>query len=626
MNAKYGLVVVLGALLAAATVALLISRPSRQEAAVLGRLGNDGASALPAPVPAQKVKLAASTRSAVRVAANSRFETEAPPGTTKVALSIGESDAATAASGKSTFAVQQRVGGEWRTILASELDDPTAGWRDYEIAITGEPGAQPVELAFETRTPGSTGAAARELFWGSVNAIGLRATGPFSRSVPRPNVILISLDTLGAGHLSSFGNEPGVSPFLDDLFARGFSWRRAYAHYPSTLISHASLFTGLLPVSHGVSLFDPLLRIETLADVFAKAGYSTVAFTENAFVSSDFGFDRGFDEYDNGETMVIQGGEGFAERTFARATHWLAENGARTPFFMFIHTYEVHAPYRPRDEQARRVTDRIDPGYDGRYRDSYPGNLDELAHNSGDRLLTEREMKHLAALYAGEINYLDRVVARFFAALEGMPLGDQTLVVLTSDHGEAFGEHGRVGHGETLFNQVLHVPLAFYWPGKIPPGSADTPVQLADVMPTILDLVGLSTTRKFDGVSLKMAMESGAEVPPNRPIFAELATAWGECRRMQLPDGCPTRRLAVQTDRFKLMTSELPPSQALYDLQADPGEMHDVAAQYPVELARYREYLRTYEARQALPPASDDAPPEVGAETREKLRQLGYME
>ncbi|MBI4515864.1 MAG: sulfatase [Deltaproteobacteria bacterium] len=436
---------------------------------------------------------------------------------------------------------------------------------------------------------------------------------------------MICLDTLGAPHLSSFGNVSGVSPNIDKFLGQAFSFRRAYAQYPSTLSSHASLFTGLYPRSHGLygEIDNSHLDKATLASVLAHHGYLTVAITEDAYVSSDFGFDTGFDWYDNGEADFTQGFAGGAQATFDKASRWLDEYGSHSTFFLFVHTYEVHAPYTIKDAPARAIADLIAPDYRGTFSDFYPGRLPMLAHNSGRAPHSAADLTRLRALYAGEINYLDRLLGQFLLHLEATGLAGRTLIVLLSDHGEEFGEHGKIGHGETLHNQVLHVPLGFRLPGRGSSASSESPVEIVDVMPTILELIAVPAP-PVDGQSLVPLMDGSA--PQAAIAISELRTAWGECRRLRLPDGCRIEGLAVQDSRFKLMTSKIPVRELFYDLTTDPLETRDARGDFPAELEHHRKLLTEYAAGTLSQPPAAVAPMQVGEETRERLRALGYTE
>jgi arylsulfatase A-like enzyme len=604
-----------------AGVALFFRRPAADVPdhglyEVLGRLGTPNGPRLDPPLVAKRMLLGSSTRDAMRVASHAPFEVEIDPAAALLVFSIGGQNLAGTGA---TFAIDAKNQGRWEQVFSATTGGE-AGWKDYILDLR-RVAPHAGTLRFEAVCPESEAGSKAQLYWGSTTLL-RRSTTPHAP----PNIILISLDTLGADRLTSFGNAPGVSPNIDAFLHQSFSFRRAYAQYPNTLVSHASMFTGLYPRHHGVYGATPMLRSKALASMLAENRYLTAAVTEDAYVGSGFGFDQGFDSFDNGGPKFVHLFRGGAKETFSAASSWLDTFGRWTRFFLFIHTYEVHTPYTTRDAEARAVVERLDPGYDGPHRDEYSGGEEESDHNTGERPVPEKVRKHLAALYAGEINYLDRIVSEFMNRLSGLGISERTLIVLTSDHGDEFGEHGKLGHGETLYNPVLHVVLGFHWPGHIAPGESESPVELIDVTPTVLDLAGLSEKLPLDGVSLLPAMRGEAGGAVARPAFAELQTATGECRKLHLPDSCRLDRLAVQGRRFKLMTSKAPEFQTLYDVLSDPHETRDVSTDFPDELRALRALLDAY-ATDSLPPAaSPAAAPTIDPATRERLRALGYLE
>lgn len=585
-----------------------------------GRLGEIAPVATVPQQAANKVRLGPSTRTAVRAVLNDAFEAEIDPSTTVLTFSIGARAPQDAAA--VTFFVSADSGNRWQTVFVESVQPGSGEWLDRTVQLEAT-GTR--RLRFQVGSRGDGDQAAIEAYWGAVMT--LHPEGALAAAVTPPaNVILISLDTLSANYLTSFGYAPGVSPHIDDILARSFSFRNAYAQYPNTPVSHASIFTGLYPKHHHVYETNPWLRAESLVNAVAAHGYVTVGITEDAFVSSDFGFDAGFDWYDNGNDKTANADDktvGHAAETFDKAQHWLDEFGARAPFFLFVHTYEVHTPYRPEDAAARAVADRIDPGYTGPFVTEYPGKLFELGVNTGYSVMPEEDLKRLAALYAGEISYLDRVVGEFIARVARSNVAERTLVVLTADHGEEFGRHGKLGHGETLYNQALHVPLGFFWPARIKPGTNQSRVELIDVLPTVLDLIEVRNPEQLDGTSLLPVIRGNRDALV-RPAFAELQTAFGDCRRLKLPDQCHVDRLAVQTERFKLITSKVPVLEELYDLQNDPQETHEVGKDFPDELQRHRALLARYSEPEGKV-ASSEATPVMDDATRERLRALGYL-
>lgn len=340
-------------------------------------------------------------------------------------------------------------------------------------------------------------------------------------------------------------------------------------------------------------------------------------------MASGWGTSRGFDWYDNGPPQ--QGTTaGFAPRTFAEAAHWLEEYGRDTRFFLLVHTYEVHSPYLPRDEASRRILERFSP-HDTRPLPARWQVAAILTHNAGRGAISDADLLRMRAHYLATIHGLDALVAGLLAELEALGLDRDTLVVLLADHGEQFGERGKVTHGESLHDRVLRVPLGFRWPGRIEPGESDAPVMLVDVLPTVFELVGLPAPEGVDGRSLAGWILRRPAAPEPRPAFSELGGPGAECERLALGPDCRLDRYAVQSGRFKLISSRLPPGEALYDLESDPRELHDVAARHPEELARLRALLERYLAGRSEADSPAPAGEPLDPTLRERLEALGYL-
>ena len=621
------IVVLLGAL--ALGAGLMLTRHPGEVAAVLlvrKRIGVADDPAVQPTVSAEKIKLGSSTRSAIRAAGASSFTVPIDPSTAAVVFSTGVRAGPPASV---RFAVSLGVHDAWQPIFSDIVEQAHQGrWRDHVLQLSGRTDSAS-RLRFETSIQGQGATMDDAAYWGAIALVG-RSTGAPAPRAPL-NVILISIDTLNADRLGCFDGVPGVSPHIDDFLAHAVSFRRAYSQYPNTLVSHASMLTGLYPLHHGTYDSDPFVRARTLASILAEHGYFTVAFTEDAYVGSDFGFDQGFDWFDNGPATSTEEVKGNGEATFENAAAWIDQHGSGAPFFLFVHTYEVHTPYLIRDAEARAVAERIDPGYEGRFKDLYGAGLFELGHNLGNAPLPAGDVAHLPALYAAGINYTDRILASFLTHVRSLPLEGHTVIILTSDHGEEFGEHGKLGHGETLFNPVLHVPLGFLVPGVEPRQISDMPVQLIDIMPTILDLVGIRSPVAVDGESLVPLLHGEPAGGQSSLAFAELRSIpfaaqlaeQGKCSQLGLPPDCGVERQAVQNARFKLIRSRFPAYEALYDLAHDRAETRDVADQFPADLAALRAALDAYQrgttSRKPAPASTIDAG------TRERLHALGYQ-
>ena len=302
-----------------------------------------------------------------------------------------------------------------------------------------------------------------------------------------PNVLLISIDTLRADHLGSYGYPRPTSPRLDQLAREGARFETAVAPTSWTLPSHMSLLTGLDPLLTGVYVDTRSLPrgTDTLALRLAKLGYATGGVVSGGYLNAKWGFARGFDYYDDFSVGKRHFGADKQEITSPHilqlANRWLdqwQQRDSRRPFFLFLHFYDVHYDFNP------------PPPYDTMFDPDYQGTLTGLDFDTNPALkpgLPQRDLEHLLALYDGEIRHLDDHLGRFFDSLAERGVFDNTIVAVTSDHGEEFGEHGRFGHRETLYDEVLLIPLIVRFPAKIAPGTVvREQVRLIDVGPTLL--------------------------------------------------------------------------------------------------------------------------------------------
>jgi arylsulfatase A-like enzyme len=590
---------------------------------VLARLGLDEELTTDPPLEGVRRKVTTTTRLALGDGRQGAWSVQVPDEATAVYFSY-------AATGllygqPADFRIGQ-VGQEGvGQLFSATLRPRDAGWRDGSVDLL--PGTERT-LTFTTEVTDGRDASAARLLWGSIGILGLGPAPASAATGKAPNLIVISLDTLGAKYVGFHGARPSPSPYLDELLGRSRTFLNAFAPYPNTLASHASLFTGLYPRRHNLyGGLQAYLEPTTLAMVLADRGYRTAAVTEDAYVSSDFGFDRGFDSYENGSTEIKAEFLGDAKTTFAMASDWLRQRQDEAPYFLFVHTYEVHDPYLARDEHAKRFAEELNPGYEGPYEDAYPGAIKSLGHNSNRFPLAEADIRQMEALYHGEITYLDRLMRSFVAELEDLTDMENTLVVILSDHGDEFGEHGFVGHGESLYDPVLHVLLAFHWPSVLGQGPIEPVVSLVDVMPTVLEMLGADIPADLDGESLTSLLGDRELPSGSRPAFAELRTAWGACIRQGLPRDCRVGMTSVRTPEFKLITSEQPSGHRLYHVATDPDETVDVAQDHPEQLEAMIRLIDAYRQGEPVPSSAGGAGrPEIDDATRERLRALGYDE
>jgi arylsulfatase A-like enzyme len=418
-----------------------------------------------------------------------------------------------------------------------------------------------------------------------------------------PSVVLVSIDTLRADRLGCYGHEPSVTPAIDAFRDDAVLFELAIAQAPSTLSSHASLFTSLIPHHHGASRTRRLALAPdhlTLAEVLREAGFATAAFHGGGQLDEVFGVGQGFDIYETPGHQPDQppGEEAFSDRfrpTVDRALAWLEEEKPER-FFLFLHTYEIHHPYTPSPEDLAAV----EAGYRGPLPDEI--SIDLLnGINAGQTPIGPEDLQHIESTYEAEIRSVDAAFAILLEGLRHLGLYENSLIVFTSDHGEEFGEHGTVGwHSHTLFDELLRVPLLVKYPGAWRAGEAlDAQVRLLDVAPTVLGAVGVDRPPVFQGANLTYFVAGG---PPPSPYALSA-----------LDEGATSLR----TPEWKRIGRQL------YDLSHDPGETVDVAAEH----AGVAEKLRRIKVELVTEgPSIGPVEAPVSPELKERLEALGYVE
>ncbi len=428
----------------------------------------------------------------------------------------------------------------------------------------------------------------------------LAACAPRPRPASAPAVVLVSIDTLRPDHLGCYGYRRPISPHIDAFRREAVLMRDVVASAPSTLASHASMFTSLRVQHHGASVAaSSALRpgLVTLAEVLQRAGFVTGSFNGGGELHRVWGLDRGFGVYESAtDSTVSEIGEDTLSGQVQLARKWLEGVGSR-PFFLFLHTYEVHHPYTPAPERLKA----IEPSYSGRLPDRISIRLLEKI-NSGQKKLAPGDLEHIVATYDAEIASADAGFGELVELLRRLGRYDSSIIVLVSDHGEAFGERGKVGwHGDTLYDEQIRIPLIVRLPGgQLAGRTVDPQVRGIDLAPTLLSQLGLPVPLQFSGTPIDLA--GGA---PDHPPWS-VATIEGR------PQGA-----AVRTDRWKWYEGRL------YDLERDPGETRDVASLHPEvehELEdRLMASLRSREVAAATPVSMPD-------EVAEQLKALGYLE
>ena len=394
------------------------------------------------------------------------------------------------------------------------------------------------------------------------------------RREPGLDVLLITIDTLRADALGCYGNATVETPWIDRLAQEGVRFEQAHAQNVVTLPSHANILSGRYPLDHGVrdnSGFRFPRGTETMATILKRAGYRTGAFVSAFPLDSRFGLDRGFDVYDDrlgdpeaSSAFMMQ--ERAGPQTLAAAQAWLAAQRSAKKF-MWLHLYEPHFPYEPPEPFASR---------------------------------------YASSLYHGEVAYADSVLAPLLEPLLNAGKSGRTLVVLTGDHGEGLGEHGEKTHGIFAYEATLHVPLIVYAPRLLRPRVVREPVRHIDLLPTVLDALGLEVPKGLPGRSLLpvAAGHSESAVPSYfEALSASLNRGWAPLT-------------GLRRDRLKLIDLPIP---ELYDLEADPHETKNLAAAEPQRLEEIRGVLASLRGADRGIARSEES-----AEARAKLQSLGY--
>jgi arylsulfatase A-like enzyme len=444
-----------------------------------------------------------------------------------------------------------------------------------------------------------------------VGYLGLRGTAstpPPTPPEPQCNVVLILIDTLRADRLGCHDNPFGLTPEIDRFAESAVGFRQAFAHAPWTLPSIASLLTSRHPCQHGAGGWLPYFQMlsqkaATLPEVLGQAGVTTGAIINVQFLTEPFGMTQGFDTVDadapNSNVQVRRAGP-----TTDAALAWLRDHRDRA-FFLMVHYFDPHLVYDPPQPFRRRFAEPRDR----ETTDYLFGTRDQMmALRAGTANIPPRGIARLEKLYNGEVAYTDSEVGRLLAGMSELGLDDDTVVVITSDHGEEFNDHGGFEHGHTLYDELLHVPLLIRAPG-VPARTVHTAVRQIDVAPTLCELAGIPADPDFRGRSLLALMQGQSE--DNRPVLSQ-GNLWG-------PPGQAWRR-----DGIKLVRGPAAEQVQLFDVISDPGEQHDLAAEAPDLrdrlVADLDLVLETFAAETVT-----GAAPTLSPEQLEHLRSLGYL-
>jgi arylsulfatase A-like enzyme len=463
----------------------------------------------------------------------------------------------------------------------------------------------------------------------------------------RPNIVLYVTDTLRADRLGAYGYDRPITPNLDAFASTAVVFERGLAQAPYTRPSTASILTGLSPATHRVLGMNDVLpsNLETLAKILHAAGYETAGFVANGNVIGDFGFAEGYDHFadlsgpdrtrDRGFEIHARHADG-ADHEFVAPLNeyvfeWLDRRPVDRPFFLYVHAVEPHSPYNPpplyRDRFAPGVGETpLDPETEAvvrRLQESFIARgVPQAKRGIGSRAWlhalaagvirpTERVLADLNALYDAEVAYADAAFGALMAELERRHLVQDAAIVFVSDHGEEFFEHGSWEHGKTLHSEVLRVPMIARFPGDAPRGTrVSTIARQIDLVPTLLEVVGLPTPGDLDGRSLLPAI--GGQVDQHAPSLAFVDLNGFEAQ-------------SLEEGEWKLIEALRPTAELSLFARNDPGEIHDLARAEPILAGWLAARLRTEVAR-ARTRVVESATTEIDPEREAQLRAMGYVD
>jgi arylsulfatase A-like enzyme len=415
------------------------------------------------------------------------------------------------------------------------------------------------------------------------------------------SVILIIIDTVRADHLGCYGYERETSPNIDAFSKECVFFKKAIAAAPWTTPAIASMFTGQYPRVLGYEAEAVVVddKVLCLAEIFRNAGYATAGVISHIFVSSELGFDQGFDSYDE-ENAQGHGHISSPSVTDKGIAFVDTHKGKR--FFLFLHYFDPHCDYILHDQY------NFFPGYDG---ELYSGEPIEDLRQAAPHMTAE-DRRYLNALYDSEIRFTDEHIGRLFQHLKDIGIYEDLTIVVVADHGEAFLERGDdwIGHTKTVYQELIHVPFMIRLPGESEGWSVDRNISLLDFMPTVVAASGLDVPEGYEHDAVNLLDGSGAA--GREYVFSETGR-WG--RQEALLDG-----------DWKVISDQIAGTISLFNLGSDPGELRDVSGENDEVLRRLRAKLfeLDYDLRMARSRFRVRAP-KLSPEQVEKLRSLGYI-
>ena len=418
------------------------------------------------------------------------------------------------------------------------------------------------------------------------------------------SIIFISIDCLRADHLGGYGYPRNTSPSFDSFVKDAVLFNKCITQCTSTLASHASMLTSLIPAHHGAFFTRSLAlspEVITMAEILKENGYKTVSFNDGGQIAPRFALDQGFDLYASTVTRRKHRKYSF-RRIVRKSTSWIEKNLDKK-FFLFLHTYETHHPYEPRKE----CLELYEKDYSGRL----PENISvELINriNDGKLKIDEQDLKHIINTYDAEIRSMDRSFGLFLDFLKEKGIYDKTIIIFTSDHGEEFGEHGWVAtHSNSLFNEQIRVPLAIkLCNSKYSSAEIDTLVRSIDILPTLLDILNIESSGPYEGVSLSPLIRGKIK---KMELFAI-------SQRDMLETFNPSY-WSIMNEKWKLYDSKL------YDLENDPQELIDQSVSHKALKSMLWEQAERFLRQTPVHTSGEKV--KLSDELKEKLKSLGYI-
>lgn len=424
-------------------------------------------------------------------------------------------------------------------------------------------------------------------------------------SARRPSIILIVIDSLRPRHLSYFGYSRPTSPIIDQLCCHGVVFRNVIAQSSQTGPAIASLWTGLYPYRHGIELYsynqsyDPLKReappflddsFKTIAEYLRENGYLTMALVANPWLQPEYGFAQGFDLYlpllsNDGQVIIDE---------FKRVTAGF-KMPLDKPFFVYLHLMDTHAPYIHSSKPKNLfVKFKGEPLYGMGYKD----------------VVRSEDISYALGLYDEQIRYVDSLIGQILEYIEQKGFSKETLILLTSDHGEEFYEHLGFGHGITLYEEVINTFLLLHFPSLLGRKEIKDRVQAVDVVPSLLDLLGITYNKEIlDGESFLPFIFSSAEVLKRKKEERIALSELGD-------------KKAIIQKNFKFIYNLFLQTEELYDLNRDPGEISNLADKNWSQRKKLRDLLLSvFQQNRKLPSATSSLKESI----IEKVRSLGYV-